>query len=277
MSHRHYQMDQADSRKLHVNFVSISLSKDDKDWANIFHTHHFTELFLVVGGKGSFLMPGKTQTVQAGDLVIIPPYVEHTEKSTPGSPLEYYVIGIEGVSFRKENTEELFQSIIHLQKPLMITDLFKQIMYEVQNPTPESRMICQNFLEILILRIMRSQRLIVEPSETEHFMKECAQIKEYLETHYSEPITLDTLTRFTHMSKFYLAHTFTKYVGQSPIQFLNNKRIEIACSQLINTDFSISLIASQSGFTSQSYFSQVFRRRLGMSPSEYKRMYSGRK
>ena len=58
--------------------------------------------------------------------------------------------------------------------------------------------------------------------------KECAQIKEYLDTNYGEHITLDTLTGLTHMNKYYMAHSFAKYTGFSPIQYLNRRRFVTA-------------------------------------------------
>lgn len=95
-------------------------------------------------------------------------------------------------------------------------------------------------------------------------------IKEYLDSNYSEPITLDTLTELTHMNKYYMAHSFAKYTGQSPIQYLNQRRMEAACTLLKDTDHSIASISSSVGFSSQSYFTQAFRKKYDMTPIKYR-------
>ena len=100
MSHRQYAIKPTNIDKLNARLLSVSLSKDEKDWQSVFHTHHFTELFFVVNGEGNFLFHDEKYHIRTGDLVIIPPYMEHTEQSIKGTPLEYYVIGVEGISFQ---------------------------------------------------------------------------------------------------------------------------------------------------------------------------------
>ena len=104
--------------------------------------------------------------------------------------------------------------------------------------------------------------------------KECAQIKEYLDTNYAEHITLETLTSLTHMNKYYMAHSFTKFTGMSPIQYLNRRRLETACQLLRDTDYSVSDISSQTGFSSQSYFTQIFRKFYGITPIKYRQIHT---
>ena len=85
MSHRQYVVQTTDVEKLNVRLLSISFSKDEKDWRSVLHTHPFTELFFVVAGEGKFLFREKSYQIKTGDLVIIPPYMEHTEQSTRNS------------------------------------------------------------------------------------------------------------------------------------------------------------------------------------------------
>ncbi len=270
MSHRQYKIQSDEVHNLNVNLLSISLSKDEKDWASMLHTHPFTELFFVVSGEGKFLLPSKTHTIQTGDLIIIPPYIEHTEQSVKGCSLEYYVIGVDGISFLSEDNSSCVQVFHNFQNTESISHLLSQMLYEMRKQTYGSEQICQNLLEILILRIIRSKNLLPVPLTAVHIPKECAQIKEYLDTNYAEHITLDTLTELTHMNKYYMAHSFAKYTGQSPIQYLNQRRMEAACTLLVDTDHSISAIASSVGFSSQSYFTQTFRKNFGMTPIKYR-------
>ena len=97
-----------------------------------------------------------------------------------------------------------------------IHELFRQMLYEIRTAQYGSQTICQHLLEILILKIIRSQQLIPVSINSIRMTKECAQIKEYLDSNYAEHITLDTLTGLTHMNKYYMVHSFTKYAGLSP-------------------------------------------------------------
>lgn len=270
MSHRQYSIQSPELEKLNAWLLSITFSKDEKDWKSVFHTHHFTELFFVVNGEGNFLFRDKTYRIKAGDLVIIPPYMEHTEQSIKGTPLEYYVIGVDGVSFQHADDQTNVQVFCNFSNKSLIADLLGQMLYEVRNPAYGSDKICQNLLEILLLRIIRYQHVIPVPLTSTYMTKECARIKEFLDSNYSEHITLDTLTELTHMNKYYMAHSFAKYTGKSPIQYLNQRRMEAACTLLKDTDHSIASISASVGFSSQSYFTQAFRKKYGMTPIKYR-------
>ena len=72
------------------------------------------------------------------------------------------------------------------------------------------------------------------------------------------------------MNKYYLAHAFTKYTGLSPINYLLQKRIQEAKSLLESTSCSIAQISNMLGFSSQSYFSQVFKKSTGKTPIQHR-------
>ena len=274
MGHRHYSVKLQDYPKIDARLLSVSLAKDEKDWQSVFHTHHFTEIFFVANGSGNFLFRNDIHPIKAGDLIIIPPYLEHTEQSIPGMPLEYYVLAIDGIAFQTKETAPSAQIFCNFDTRRLIAYLFAQMYYENKHGRESSEQICQRLLEILILRIMRTRNVVPVPLTTVRMTKECAQIKEYLDTNYAEHITLETLTSLTHMNKYYMAHSFTKFTGMSPIQYLNQRRLETACQLLRDTDYSISDISSQTGFSSQSYFTQIFRKFYGITPVKYRQLHS---
>ena len=91
---------------------------------------------------------------------------------------------------------------------------------------------------------------------------------------YAQNITLDSLADITHINKFYLAHSFTECIGQSPISYLNERRLA-ACKELLtSSNLSVTQIANSAGFSSQSYFSQIFNKKVGMSPRQYRKLYA---
>lgn len=179
MSNRHYLINSEDLQNLNAKLLSIAFSKDEGDWKSIMHTHHFTELLFVVSGEGSFSFNQEQSPLRRGDLVIIPPYTEHTERSSQNHPLEYYVLGIDGISFLSQKTENAHRySAILSMIPVFMN-------YSARCSTKStaqygSQTICQHLLEILILKIIRSQQLIPVSINSIRMTKECAQIKEYL-------------------------------------------------------------------------------------------------
>lgn len=274
MSNRHYLINSEDLQNLNAKLLSIAFSKDEGDWKSIMHTHHFTELLFVVNGEGSFSFNQQHSPLRPGDLVIIPPYTEHTERSSKDCPLEYYVLGIDGISFLSQKDQECAQVFCNFEHDSSIHELFRQMLYEIRTAQYGSQTICQHLLEILILKIIRAQQLIPVSINSIRMTKECAQIKEYLDSNYSEHITLDTLTSLTHMNKYYMVHSFTKYAGLSPIQYLNQTRLKRAQYLLETTNYSISDIASSTGFSSQSYFTQIFRKNFQMTPVKYRQEHT---
>lgn len=273
MGYRHYKVRDSAIEKIDVRLLSISKSKDEKDWQSLFHTHQFTELFYVASGNGVFALPDREFNISPGDFIIIPPYTEHTERSCTGTPLEYYVLGIDGIAFQTDKEEPSAYLIHNFGSSPYIAELFRHMIYEARSEEYGAETICHHLLEILIIRILRNDRLTAVPSNAMRMTKECARIKEYLDNNYSEHITLNTLTELTHMNKYYLAHSFAKYTGLSPIQYLNERRLETACMLLRETDFSISDISSSTGFSSQSYFTQTFRKKYGVTPVRYRQLH----
>ena len=118
--------------------------------------------------------------------------------------------------------------------------------------------------------MLRNDHLSVVEEENSLLNRECAQIKNYLDANYAEDISLDTLAALTHMNKYYMAHAFTKYAGCSPISYLLEKRIQEAKSLLESTNYSVAQISNMLGFSSQSYFSQAFKKATGKTPAAYR-------
>ena len=99
MSNEFINIGSANSSPEHFQLRYISISKYEGDWQSLPHTHHFSELFYVLRGEGAFYIENEKVPVKTDDLVIINPYVEHTEKTLPNDPMEYIVFGVDGLAF----------------------------------------------------------------------------------------------------------------------------------------------------------------------------------
>lgn len=251
--------------------VSASASRYEGDWSSISHSHSFTELFYVREGKGNFLIENQIFPIEKDDLIIINPHLSHTELSDKKQPLSYFTVGVNGICFSFRDAKD-FQIFNCRKKKTDLLFYFHSIFQELNAKTEGYERICRNMLESLTIQLRRITDSAFEVITAQQPSRECAAIKHYLDSSYSEPITLDTLSAVSHLNKYYLSHEFTKYYGISPISYLNRRRIEVCKELLENTDHGISDIAHLTGFSSQSYLSQSFRRYCGMSAGAYRKL-----
>lgn len=279
MSNERYLMMESDIKSLSFQLESITKSKYDSDWHSTLHTHPFTELFYVVDGKGEFNIQGQRFPVKANDFVIINPQVEHTELSSPDEPLEYIVLGINGLSF--SNLTPVSEgghpfSFFNLRDEQK--DILRYLNAMVQEATSQSmsyELVCHNLLEILLIKILRHQHFDLEVGKQSKATKDISFIKHYLETYYHESIQLEDLASMTHLSRFYISHSFKKEIGMSPMEYLIAIRIKESKILLRTTNYSISQVADIVGFTTPTYFSKQFRKSTGISPTDYREQFQG--
>lgn len=270
MSNHRYDIKSQNFQKLNSKLLSISMAKYQGDWKSIPHTHHFSEIFYVIQGSGTFLLDGKVYPIKAGDMVIVPPNVEHTEQSFHLAPLEYMVLGIDGITLlsMEDSDSRIMDNYSHKKE---IQPILSLMLQESQQEQSGYDFVCQHLLDILLIQIMRQQKLVPASISSAKMTKECGQVKRYLDSNYSDCISLDMLASMTHMNKYYLVHAFTKYAGLSPINYLIKRRIESGKNLLATTNHSISQISFSVGFSSQSYFAQIFKKEVGMTPGEYRK------
>ena len=276
MSNERYLVIESNMRSLSFHLESITKSKYDSDWHSTIHSHPFMELFYVLDGKGEFLIENRRFPVKAQDFVIINPQVDHTEVSSPEEPLEYIVLGITGLSFSnffntQTNVEQPF-SFFNLrdeQKDILV--YLNAMVTEATNHSMSYELVCHNLLEILLIKILRNKSFEIDVSPINKTTKDISLIKHYLKTHYREQISLQDLADLTHLSRFYISHSFKNEMGQTPMEYLTDIRIEESKVLLSTTNYSMSQIASIVGFSTQAYFSKQFKQKIGMTPLAYRK------
>ena len=273
MSRSHYSLDKEQTYTIRgtAKLRNAASAKYGGDWHSVPHTHNHLELFYIVGGKGQFLIQDQLYPVNVNNLVIINPGVTHTEVSLNAQPLEYIVLGIEGVELAATGDANGQFSILDHFESLEITGCLRNILREMEQKNTGYEDVCQAYMEILIIRLMRNISFAV-PSAPQMMPgnRQCAAVKRYIDLHFKEALTLDQLAEEAHMNKFYLSHSFKREYGVSPVNYMITRRIEESKYLLAETDLSLSQIAQLLGFSSLSYFSQVFRRTQDVTPMEYR-------
>lgn len=255
-----------------TKLLYVSTAKYGGDWHSLMHTHACTELFYVVGGMGQFKVAEKLIPVSPDDLVIVNPNVEHTEVSLNASPLEYIVLGVEGMEFAAdENGDRRYSAFNFHSGREDILPYLRGMLREIEQKSAGYEVVCQDLLEVLVVKLMRHTDFSLTVTPAQQSSKECAEARRYIDSNFKENISLDQLAELTHVNKYYLVHSFSKEYGVSPINYLIGRRIEESRYLLADTNHSLSQISHMLGFSSPSYFSQSFRKLEGISPMEYRK------
>lgn len=124
---------------------------------------------------------------------------------------------------------------------------------------------------ILLLRESRHNLSSSSFQSREHQDHKCiAKAIEYIMDNYQNKMSLFDLAGVTNYSPYHLLRLFKKHTGRTPFEFLLDVKVEKAKTLLKKTDYTITEICNLAGFSSNSYFSQVFKKKTGVSPSQYK-------
>ncbi len=102
-------------------------------------------------------------------------------------------------------------------------------------------------------------------------------VVDYICSNLSTQLSLDKLSEVSGLDRSYLSRLFKKQVGSTIGEYILDKKIETAENMLKYSNYSISFIANDLAFSSQSYFSKIFRERVGMTPRIYRSGYSSKK
>lgn len=155
---------------------------------------------------------------------------------------------------------------------VMLWPLVEQVTAEWALPWPETSLRCQSrMLELLsIIYSYVHEQSLTQGTPTRVAL---AQAKRFIETHTNEPFNLQQLSAHVALSSSYLAHLFKQTFGISPAQYHTDLRIQKAQALLQINDLAISEIAGAVGYASQQAFTRAFRRKVGLTPSDFRKRH----
>ena len=153
--------------------------------------------------------------------------------------------------------------------------LFEMMFRNLAAGEPRAELFCSSLMHALlvaVLTVTEGAREAQEmPADAPHILGR--RIKDYIDRHYMEPITLQSMGEAMHISPYYLSHVFKEMSGYSPVQYLLRRRIGEAQTLLITTELSVTRIAEMVGYDSSSYFNLQFTKNVGMPPNKYRHNY----
>jgi len=94
--------------------------------------------------------------------------------------------------------------------------------------------------------------------------------RDFIDRHYARPLTIDRLSSLAGLSPFHFIRAFRQAFGQTPHQYLRNRRLERAKELLVTTPLPVTEICAQIGFQSLGSFSSLFRRVAKETPAEFR-------
>lgn len=133
--------------------------------------------------------------------------------------------------------------------------------------------VCQHLFDALLIQLVRELSAPLMPIDKDApLRKKAEQIKEFIEKHYLENISLESLAQQAQVSKYYLVHTFEQCYKISPMQYVQSLRLNEAKVLLRTTNIPTKRIASIVGYSTHAYFAQRFMKFEGITPAEYRNM-----
>lgn len=177
------------------------------------------------------------------------------------------------------NDKQLFDILNNLpvffetDKADVYKEIFIKILKHYNSFDSNEEIILQSLLLKLIYTIRKDFSLKNSSSSNSHVTIE--KSLNYINAHLTENLTLEKISKEMSFSPIHFHNTFKAAVGKTLRDYIEEQRIKKATQLLLTTNYSLTQIAYECGFSSQSYFSFVFKRRMKTTPREYvKEAYS---
>lgn len=232
----------------------ISASKIDSNYTmhpRLLHCHKDrVEILFIRSGTGVYIVEGERYPIRAGDLVICNAGVLHDDAPEHSEELYTYSMAFANIKIKElpenclieEGISPLLQSVDHSD---MLNDLISSVYVLLASGEKEMEESCIHIARGILTLVRKS--IVSSKTErkgTNQKTNELSRkIKEYIDTHYDEELTLNTIGEALHVSPYYVAHVFKDDMGYSPIHYILRRRIGEAQSLLIHTEYSVTAIA----------------------------------
>lgn len=233
------------------------------------------QIIYIAAGKGHFILDGKEVIVPAGSMVLFQPkqvqdyfyfgkdktqvwFVHFTGREVRNI-LRHYEIPTDGY-------------ILHTGISREYEDLFRRMRDElVRCSWGYEEMLTYLFRELL----MTMHRRMTEnaPRVSGFIQDEIDRARAFFDEHYNEEISIEQYAVSRNMSTSWFNRSFRSAVGTSPMQYILDVRIRNAQTLLETTDYSVTSIAALVGYENPMYFSRLFRKAKGLSPSKYRKTF----
>ena len=223
-------------------------------------------LLYMVDGFLDVTFPHGIETVSAGHAVIFAPRYHYTYAYDAASPMNYLWVHFTG-SHAAQYLEEwgfdafpcLKDTVNDPKIPKLFTELFECFEFE----TPFSRPKSASVLEWILLQIAESAAL----SPRERGLDRSLRV---IHSSYQNDLKIPELAKLESLSHSRYVTVFRQRMGMSPSAYIINRRMTAACELLENTDISVKQVGALVGYSDPHFFCKIFKRHVGLTPTEYR-------
>ncbi|WP_034552312.1 helix-turn-helix transcriptional regulator [Carnobacterium funditum] len=245
------------------------------------HHHDFLELSIIIDGESLYTINDHTVRLEKGTILLFNPGLDHHEHSDAAMKNTQLHIGFRNVvldCFPKDFFP-VDSPVIHLMEQHH-TEFFaicRKIIAERSANEPGLELMLKSLVTQLIVFLLRDKYALTNKhtrvtltAEEQKKQQTANDIIHYLEAHYIEDITLNDLARNYYLSPTNLSRIFKEETGDSPINYLIKIRLEQAKLLLATqTGITIKEISKLIGYNDALYFSKLFKKHYGQSPSAF--------
>jgi AraC-like DNA-binding protein len=254
---------QLDVELLHAYFVEHAYPR---------HSHDYHVISLIARGRQSFTHQGTKHRTPPGGLILINPGVVHTGEAADAHGFELRALYpspalMETAAFELTGRRALpfFKEvrIDHSWATNSISSLHKAILAGAELLEGESRI-----LWTMAQLIKRYADVGSTEGRLGKEKKTIQRVRDYIEEHFAESVTLNKLAQHVSLSPYYLLRVFRAEVGMPPYAYLESVRIRHT-QRLIKAGQPLAEVAAEVGFSSQSHMTRQFKRIIGVTPGQY--------
>ncbi len=260
---------------LSVYNVGMQRCEPGYQWGPGVRDHYL--IHYVVSGQGSYTVHGQTYALHAGDAFLVFPDMEVSYRADLRDPWEYRWVGFAG-----SDAAAMIESSDFGPHHLILRDIpfgheLEEKLAAINNAFGNS---FANSIEMtgelylaLGLFVTHSAR---NKENTTQEVRNVRRAVSYIDSRYSYDISIEDVAAYTAISRSTLYRQFMKCIGIPPKQYLEDLRIRRARTLLEDTDLTVSAIAISVGVQNALYFSKMFRKSVGCSPSQYRDRKQGK-
>ena len=277
---------------MNLMLLNVGRASHNADWNWQDVSSPFIRIFYVVeGGETLLHLPGYDVALVPHRLYIIPAYTVHSYECH-GRLVHYYLHVYEGLKHEiniqdfyelptdvdgGEGMEQLFEYLCNLLPDAGLPNADPK-SYDTSAQTSGyvaryrdrdlwEKMELRGAMLMIMSRFIRRARPRVWTRD-----ERMKRVLEYIHAHISENIDAGRLSDIANVTKSYFIRLFKHEFAVSPVQYVNNKKIERAQLLLFTTDNTVKEVAYLLGFSDQNYFIRLFRKITGTTPQEYRRL-----
>ena len=251
--------------------------------------HYFMEIIYMREGTGFIECDGGSHIVEPGDLVLFHPEAVHAIYTAADFPMKYEVLKFDVNRLYTENSyapklKTILGSARSLKLPICFkreellhisaSELFEECRWELENKNYGYDMIVHNkicYLLVQLIRIWKERGFDTDTAAAGGTDTDSIHaVTAYIDTHAGEAIKVEELADMCNMSYSYFAKNFKRYYGRSCKEYIEFIRICKAEDLLLFTDFDLSYISQETGFSDSSHLIKIFRKWKGITPKQFK-------